>query len=503
MEKAAQWFDEGVDGEANDITVGWSPTNYTAAADNVLAHLQGINTRFGKQTLSTSNPTVNDDGTQGYSINSTWINTSGTGEVFRCIDITTGAAVWIKTTLTIDELGTAASANIEITTVPAMDGVASVGSAGTVSDSAHVHPSDTSKSDTGHTHSDATTSTAGFESAADKTKLDGIATSAAALATTGTPENLAAAAALGNGTTAAPINHVHSYSGLSLSGHTHTGSEVSNTPAGNLVSTDVQDALNELDTEKAKLAGGNTFTGLQIMQAAKGAVYKQIAFLASDRDGICAAQQLAGAGDLIINGAYAVDGVVDCSNGNQGPLATVGPVCARYVTLYSAGDLSGVAFTVYGLKVDTDGVVAAGSTVVAAGPNNETIGVTGEYVSVTRIAANGAVGADIEVGLNSSGYIFYPSPMYNMYCVTEPSQNWNIKLPTCLADAGYFTGTRIEVLKYSTAKTITWSALTGGTLVSEALTTGGNSKLMGYNIVARNPSGNALKLLASNAFAEP
>jgi hypothetical protein len=38
---------------------------------------------------------------------------------------------------------------------------------------------------------------------------------------------------------------------------------ITNTPAGNIVATNVQTALNELDTEKAKLAGGNAFTGDQ------------------------------------------------------------------------------------------------------------------------------------------------------------------------------------------------------------------------------------------------
>jgi hypothetical protein len=38
---------------------------------------------------------------------------------------------------------------------------------------------------------------------------------------------------------------------------------ITNTPAGNIAATNVQTALNELDTEKAKLTGGNAFTGDQ------------------------------------------------------------------------------------------------------------------------------------------------------------------------------------------------------------------------------------------------
>lgn len=38
---------------------------------------------------------------------------------------------------------------------------------------------------------------------------------------------------------------------------------VTNTPSGDIVATNVQAAINELDSEKAKLAGGNAFTGTQ------------------------------------------------------------------------------------------------------------------------------------------------------------------------------------------------------------------------------------------------
>lgn len=56
----------------------------------------------------------------------------------------------------------------------------------------------------------ATTSAAGSMSAADKTKLDGIAAGATALALASTaPANLGAAAAVGTGTTAARSDHVH------------------------------------------------------------------------------------------------------------------------------------------------------------------------------------------------------------------------------------------------------------------------------------------------------
>lgn len=80
------------------------------------------------------------------------------------------------------------------TTAPVMDGTASVGTASTVARSDHKHPTDTSrasqsaldsltsvvngKASSSHSHSDATTSAAGFMTAAMVTKLNGIATGA-------------------------------------------------------------------------------------------------------------------------------------------------------------------------------------------------------------------------------------------------------------------------------------------------------------------------------------
>ena len=60
-----------------------------------------------KRNIAAADPDVTNDETEGYSEWSLWANSS-TSEVFRCIDATEGAAVWVKTTLTIDELGTAA-----------------------------------------------------------------------------------------------------------------------------------------------------------------------------------------------------------------------------------------------------------------------------------------------------------------------------------------------------------------------------------------------------------
>lgn len=60
---------------------------------------------------ATRDPGPSDDSTAGYSVGSRWINVSN-GEVFRCLDDTPGSADWVKTTLTLDELGSAATRNV-------------------------------------------------------------------------------------------------------------------------------------------------------------------------------------------------------------------------------------------------------------------------------------------------------------------------------------------------------------------------------------------------------
>ncbi len=46
-----------------------------------------------KTNIAASDPTVNDDSSQGYSVFSEWLNTS-TNTLFKCVDSSVGAAQW-------------------------------------------------------------------------------------------------------------------------------------------------------------------------------------------------------------------------------------------------------------------------------------------------------------------------------------------------------------------------------------------------------------------------
>lgn len=104
--------------------------------------------------------------------------------------------------------------------------------------------------------------------------------------------------------------------------------------------------------------------------------------VAFDRDGIAAAQQLADAGNLALAGALTSGGVY-----------TAAHVGGSLVALYSAGNLSAVNFTVTGTKPD-----GSAESEVIAGPNAQQKLGAKYFKTITQIAADAAVGSDVEIG---------------------------------------------------------------------------------------------------------
>lgn len=76
----------------------------------VLGSLTGAVGDVQNNYEGTSPPTVNNDITEGYVVGSAWVDNVG-AEAYRCLDATEAAAVWIKTTLSSDELGSMAFQN--------------------------------------------------------------------------------------------------------------------------------------------------------------------------------------------------------------------------------------------------------------------------------------------------------------------------------------------------------------------------------------------------------
>lgn len=50
--------------------------------------------RVARMNISSTGPTVNDDENRGYSYFSFWIKTSGTAEIYACVDPVSAAASW-------------------------------------------------------------------------------------------------------------------------------------------------------------------------------------------------------------------------------------------------------------------------------------------------------------------------------------------------------------------------------------------------------------------------
>jgi len=105
---------------------------------------------------------------------------------------------------------------------------------------------------------------------------------------------------------------------------------------------------------------------------------------ALDRDGIAAAETLGSATSFTLGGALASGGTVTFTQ-------------PQHVTIYSAGDNSGVVFTVTG----TDRYGNA-MTETITGPNNTTVTGTKNFATVTDVASDGATTGNVEVGVDGT-----------------------------------------------------------------------------------------------------
>ena len=157
------------------------------------------------------------------------------------------------------------------------------------------------------------------------------------------------------------------------------------------------------------------------------AIPAQYTFAASDTAAICALQTTGGAGSFLINGALADPSIPP---GSQGRVLLTGGF-GRVITLTSAGNISGVNFTIAGTDVYGR---AVSSTI--AGPNANTVATTQEYLTVTGVTVNGAVGTNTSVGTGTVGSTrpYRPSGMSSavpaniaLYGVIANTINWTVQ----------------------------------------------------------------------------
>jgi hypothetical protein len=106
-----------------------------------------------------------------------------------------------------------------------------------------------------------------------------------------------------------------------------------------------------------------------------------------DRDGICAAQVRTGAGNLLLNGAFvrALDSRAYLDAGVES--------FGRCVGLYSAGNLSGLTFSLFGFDYYKQPVAET-----LAGPNATTVASKKAFFVITRVAVSATIATNVEVG---------------------------------------------------------------------------------------------------------
>lgn len=109
----------------------------------------------------------------------------------------------------------------------------------------------------------------------------------------------------------------------------------------------------------------------------------------ADTDGIAQAQAVAGAGNLTLNGVLVSGGVATLAPVGQG----------KRVIINSAGNDSGITFTVYGTNPTGN---AISQTIAGANVGDATT--TLEFRTVTRIAASGAAAGNVMAGVNDDVY---------------------------------------------------------------------------------------------------
>ncbi|MAI17147.1 MAG: hypothetical protein CBC71_06305 [Rhodobacteraceae bacterium TMED111] len=100
---------ETIDGE---LTLTLNPSDWSIVFCDGVSWKTLTKSNVVNNLSATAPPTTSDDNTQGYSISSRWLDVTN-DEAYVCLDASTGAAVWLETTLTSDDLGAAAVKGVD------------------------------------------------------------------------------------------------------------------------------------------------------------------------------------------------------------------------------------------------------------------------------------------------------------------------------------------------------------------------------------------------------
>jgi len=280
----------------------------------------------------------------------------------------------------------------------------------------------------GTAHADATTSVSGFMSAADKTKLDGVAAGATATPLSSTTPAALGTAAVGTGTTAARADHVHPLPTTTLTG------DLTGSGAGSVPATVANNAISNAklaDVPTATIKGRATagtgdpedLTAAQartVLNVADGATANATDAALRDRATHTGTQAISTVTDL----QAALDAKLDDSQATAAGLAVLGAAdAAAQRSLLAVAPISAGTVTGRFARWDQTGgswgeFDLLGASNTWTGANTYTQNVTiGDGTTTRNLTVQGATsgadsGAFVGVRLGSTGFV-YPGVIGN------------------------------------------------------------------------------------------
>lgn len=176
-----------------------------------------------------------------------------------------------------------------------------------------------------------------------------------------------------------------------------------------------------------------------------------------DADAICLAQAVASATTLTIAGALA-----------SGGQARLGDLPGKYVTITSAGDDSGITFTVAGINYGPNGQYAVSE--VVTGSNASVVASTKRFYIVTSVTSSAAAAGNVSVGINGTWtadkpreVIFTPAGADSGITYTITGTDWTGNPVTETVTGADNPATSVSVINYATISSITTSGSTAST----------------------------------------
>lgn len=207
-------------------------------------------------------------------------------------------------------------------------------------------------------------------------------------------------------------------------------------------------------------ASANTISTSQSHNGAFGLALNGASSTGFSATSICAAQAVAGAGDLTINGALANGGLAQITN-------------TGYVAITSAGDDSGITFTVIGTMSTPGGFFAQKE--IVTGANASVVVSTKKFWKVTTVTASGAAAGNVSVGVNGVAMLDMARRVLitsagndSANAFTVYGTDWN-GAPISQAVTGANASTAVTTIDFKTVTSILTSAAT-----ASAVTVGTN-----------------------------